>query len=67
MSLIVLKFYTACGASFAQLLMKKIDWIMSGHGAMTSQEVQRQAIFARNGELEGDIDHDEASFDYLRS
>ena len=41
---------------------------MSGHGAMTSQEVQGQAIFARNsgiyGTLEGDI---EAYLDYFRS
>ena len=41
---------------------------MSGHGAMTSQEVQGQAIFcekiAEYGTLEGDI---EASFDYFRS
>ena len=40
---------------------------MSGHGAMTSQEVQGQAIFARNSGiclLEGDI---ETSFDYFRS
>ena len=39
---------------------------MSGHGAVTSQEVQDQAIFARNNGLLhfiGDIDHDEASFD----
>ena len=28
---------------------KKIDRVMSGHGAMTSQAVQGQAIFARNG------------------
>ena len=27
---------------------KKIDRVMSGHGAMTSQEVQGQVIFARN-------------------
>ena len=27
---------------------KKIDRVMSGHGAMTSQEVQGQAIFTRN-------------------
>ena len=40
---------------------------MSGHGAMTPQEVQDRAIFARNGGFEGDIDHDEASFDYFRS
>ena len=37
---IVLKFCIAYGASFAHLLVKKIDWVMSGHGAMTSQEVQ---------------------------
>ena len=30
---------------------KKFDWVMSGHGAMTSQEVPGQAIFARNGGL----------------
>ena len=54
------------GASFAQL--KKIDLVMSGHGAMTSLEVQGQAIFLREiaeyGTLKGDI---EASFDYFRS
>ena len=39
---------TAYGAPFAQLLVKKkFDRVMSGHGAMTSQEVQGQAIFAR--------------------
>ena len=32
---IVLKFCTAYGESFAQLLVKKIDRVMSGHGAMT--------------------------------
>ena len=40
---------------------------MSGHGAMTSQLIQGQAIFVRNSEygtLEGDI---EASFDNFRS
>ena len=40
---------------------------MSGHGAMASQEVQRQTIFVRNGGLEGDIEHDQDSFDYFRS
>ena len=40
---------------------------MSDHGAMTLQEEQRQTIFARNGGLEGDIDHDEASFAYFMS
>ena len=46
---------------------KKIDRIMSGHGAVTSQELKGRAIFARNsgnGTLEADI---EASFDYFRS
>ena len=47
---------------------KKIDRVMSGHGALTSQEVQGQAIFfarnSGNGTLEADI---EASFDYFRS
>ena len=42
---IVLKFCIAYGASFAQLLVKKFDRVKSGHGAMTSQEVQGQAIF----------------------
>ena len=54
----MLKFCIAYGASFAQLLVKKVDRVMSGHGAMTSQEVQGRAIFARNsgnGTLEGDI------------
>ena len=45
---IVLKFCIAYGASFAQLLVKNFDRVMSGHGTMTSQEVQGQAIFARN-------------------
>ena len=43
---------------------KKFDRVMSGHGAMTSQELQCPAMFARNsgnGTLEADI---EASFDY---
>ena len=62
MSRIVLKFYIAYGASVVQLLVKKIVRVMSGHGAMTSEEVQHQAIFARNGGLKGDIDHDEAFF-----
>ena len=48
MSQIVLKFCMAYGASFAQLLEKNFDRIMSGYGAMTSQKVQGQAIFARN-------------------
>ena len=48
MSRVVLKFCIAYGASFAQLLVKKIDRVMSGHEAMTSQEVQGQPIFARN-------------------
>ena len=64
----MLKFGIAYGASFAQrLVKKKNDRVMSGHGAMTSQEVQGQAIFARNsgtGTLEADI---ELSFDYFRS
>ena len=47
MSRIVLEFYIAHGASLTQLLNKnKFDRVMSGHGAMTSQEVQRQTIFA---------------------
>ena len=29
-------------------VVKKIDQVMSGNGAMTSQEVQGQVIFARN-------------------
>ena len=33
---IVLKFCTAYGASFAQLLVKNFDRVMSGHGAMRS-------------------------------
>ena len=46
---------------------------MSGHGTMTSQEVQGQAIFLREmayySILEGDIDgdHAETSFVYFRS
>ena len=63
----MLKFCIAYGAPFPQLLVGKIDRVMSGHGAMTSQEVQGQVIFARNEGLQGDIDHDEASFDYFRS
>ena len=51
MSRIVLKFHIAYGAFFAQLLVKKFDRVMLGHEAMTSQEVQRQVIFARNGGL----------------
>ena len=65
-SRIVLKFYIAYGASFAQLLIKENDRVMSSHGAMTSQEV-RQAIFVINGGLECDIEHDKASFDQFRS
>ena len=42
---IVLKFCIAYRATFAQLLVKSLDWVMSGHGAMTSQVVQGQAIF----------------------
>ena len=56
---IVLKFCIAYGACFAQFLVKKFDRVMSGHGAMTSQEVQRQAILreiAEYGTLEGDIE-----------
>ena len=45
------------GHPLSNFWWKKIDQVMSGRGAMTSQEVQRQAIFARNGGLEGDIDH----------
>ena len=45
---IVLKVCIAYGAYFAQLLVNKFDRVMSGHGAMTSQVVQGQAIFARN-------------------
>ena len=67
MSRVVLKFIIAYGASFAQLLVNKFDRVMSGHGAMTLQVVQSQAIFARNGAIECDIDHDKASFDYFRS
>ena len=65
---IVLKFCIAYGASFAQLLVKYFDRVMSGHGAMTLQEVQGQAIFLREiaeyDTFEGDI---KASFDYFRS
>ena len=71
----MLKFCIAYGASFAQLLVKKIDRVMSGHGAMTSQEVQgrrhkRYKVrpflreIAEYSTFEGDI---EASFDYFRS
>ena len=48
MSRVVLKLSIAYGVSFAQLFLKKIDRVMSGHGDMTSQEVQGQAIVARN-------------------
>ena len=70
MSRIVLNFCIAYGASFAQLLVKKFDRVMPGHRAMTLQEVQGQAILREMAEyctLEGDIDHDEISFDYFRS
>ena len=44
---------------------------MSGHEDMTSQRVQGQTIFARNGgllhALEGDINHDETSFNHFKS
>ena len=51
MKRIVLKFCIAYGASFVQLLVKKFDRVMSGHGVMTSQKVQGQAVFARNSEI----------------
>ena len=63
----MLKVFIAYGASFAQLLVKQIDRVMSGHGAMTSQEVQGQTFLRETAEydtLEGDI---ETSFDYFRS
>ena len=64
----MLKFCIAYKASFVQLLVtKKIDRVMSGHGAMTSKEVQGQPSLreiAEYGTLESDI---EASFDYFRS
>ena len=41
----MLKFYIAFGASFGE----KIDRVMSGHRAMTSQKEQGQTIFARIG------------------
>ena len=50
-SWIVLKFSIAFVASFVQLLVEKIDRVMLGHGAMTSQREQGQAIFAENGGL----------------
>ena len=50
-AMIMLKFCIAYGASFAQLLVKNFDWVMLGHEAMTSQEVQGQAIFVRNSTL----------------
>ena len=53
---------------FCAIFGKKIDRVMSGHGVMTSQEVQGQVTFLRQiteyGALEGDI---EASFDYFTS
>ena len=48
---IALKFSIAFGASFEQLLVKKIDRGMSGYGAMTSQSEQDKAIFWRNDGL----------------
>ena len=64
----MLKFCMPYGAFFPQLLVKKqIDRVMSGHGAMTSQEVQSRPFLreiAEHDTLEGDI---EASFDYFRS
>ena len=64
----MLKFCIAYRASFAQLLVKNVDRFMSGHGAMTSQEVQGVRPFLREiaeyGTLQGDI---EASFDYFKS
>ena len=45
----MLKLCIVYGASLVQLLVKRnFDPVMSGHGAMTSQEVQGQTIFARN-------------------
>ena len=44
---IVLKF-CIWGILCATFGEKKIDWVMSDHGAMTSQGVQGQTIFARN-------------------
>ena len=48
LSRIVLKVCIAYGSSFTQLLVKNFDRVMSSHGVMTSQEVQCEAIFARN-------------------
>ena len=63
----MLKFCIAYGASFAQLLVKKIDRVMSGHGAMTSQELQGRPFLREIAEyrtLEGDI---AVSFDSFTS
>ena len=64
MSRIVLKFCIAYGTFFAQLLVEK-------HGAVASQEVQGQTIFARSSGIlhtfKGNIDLDETGFDYFRS
>ena len=47
-SRIVRKLCIAYGTFFAQLLVKKIfDRVISGHGAMTSQEIQGHTIFLR--------------------
>ena len=59
--------HTLWGIFCATFGKKKFDRVMSGHGAMTSQELKCSAMFARNsgnGTLEADI---EASFDYFRS
>ena len=48
---IVPKFCIAYRTFFAQLLVKTFDRVMSGYGVMTLQEVQGQAIFARNSGL----------------
>ena len=48
-SSILMQFSITCGASIAQLLVKKkiikkkIDQVMSGHGPMTSQEVSTRS------------------------
>ena len=64
----MLKFGIAYGAYFAQLLVQNFDRVMSGHGAMTSQDNRYKVRpflgeIAEYGTLEGDI---EASLDYLR-
>ena len=68
----MLKLSIASGESFVQLLVQKIDRVVSDHGGMTSHREQGQVIFARNGvtdycTLEGSIDHDKASFDHFKS